>query len=145
MLRFVAIALLVLCGLSTSGGEASAQEKNCAGVNPITGEPLKPGDYKYMHDCLHEYFKEMYVKTKCHCHTGHCRPTLWRLGKNSETEVLIDGHWYAFSPSTLRERGKIPKELWPFPAIVCAIRGQKYLPDGRPEQNVECTVINSGT
>ena len=142
MLRLIAIVALALCGLCTANSSTFAQSAECLEIGK-DGKPLQPGDYGYMHKCLHEHFVEMYKTSKCHCHTGFCRPTLWRLNDKRETEVLIDRYWYTFDPKTLRERGVIPKALWPFPAIVCARPTGKSLPDGRPEQDVECTAVNS--
>lgn len=141
MLRLIALGVLVLLGLCATAGPTLSQDARCAGVKE-DGTARKPGDYKYMHDCLHGPYMDMYKSTKCDCFTGYCRPTIWQETVRG-TEVMIDGYWYTFPESARRERGQIPKALWPYPAHVCAHPTGRTLQDGRPEQAIECVVINA--
>lgn len=145
------IMLVLLCGavmalLSPLSANAqqpiqTINEQDCAGVG-ADGKPLGPGDEKYMHKCLHESYKEMYAGAKCHCYTGYCRPTQFRTHEG-ERQVLISGHWYDVPDASLRGRNQIPEQLWHQPGHMCARPTGKMLPDGRPEQDIECTVDNA--
>lgn len=147
--KLLFIVSLLLAVMSASGAQAQDMSpsemtrnlRSCAGVDK-NGQPLKPGDYGYMHKCLHEAYKKLYEKAKCHCHTGYCRPTHLRT-HNGVRQVLISGHWYDVADEALRGRNKIPEELWHQPGHVCARPTGNTLSDGRPEQDTECVVDNA--
>jgi hypothetical protein len=143
--------LSLLCGalLSVSVPQAHAQsttteaEPDCREYH-ANGRLKQPGDYGYGHRCLHPHYQKLYSSGKCHCHTGACRPTVFRTRREKTgevvREVLIDRHWYTFDEATRRHKNAVPEALWSQDGHVCAMPTGKFLPDGRPEQNIECTL-----
>jgi hypothetical protein len=124
----LASILIILCLSTTALAETTEKPK-----------VLGPGDYKYMHEELHPHFEKLFGEGKCHCKTGYCRPTVYRLAPNSVgVEIKIDGGWYAPPQSAMLQKNQIPPELWHFDALVCAH------PTSPGEYDIECVTINSG-
>ena len=101
---------------------------------------LLPGDKGYRHEEMHEHYQKLFDSGRCYCHTGECRPTIFRSEKESPSgiQVMVNGIWVDVPKESILQRSTIPKELWEYPAHVCVYGQGKQL-------KVECVVINATT
>lgn len=115
--------------------------------NAAQAEELKLGDKGYRHTEFHEHYQKVFTTTSCHCSTGECRPTDWKVGtppKGPYTSffVKVDGEWCPVRRDAMLEKKQVPPELWVDPAHVCAY--DRPAKDGSCRRQIGCVRINDG-
>lgn len=109
------------------------------GTQAFANDELGPGDKGYRHEEMHPFYKLLFGQGRCNCHTGECRPTIYRTDNRSPSgiQVILNGEWIDVPQESIQMKQSVPPELWPDPAHICA-----FMRNG--ELVVECAIINSG-
>lgn len=106
---------------------------------------LLPGDKGFRHKQMHPFYQKLFAKGKCACHTGECRPTIYRSSSTSPSgvQVVLNRVWIDVPKAAIQEKMSVPPELWVDPAHICAFEDRD---EGMRKKHikVECAIINSG-
>lgn len=110
---------------------------------------LEPGDTNYRKEDFKSTYQKVYNGGKCHCRSGYCRPTIFRvteLGSAVGYDILVDGTWIPIPADSLQNERTLSRELMAslFPgdvqAHVCAYPNEME-PYGHL---IECAIIPLG-
>ena len=110
----------------------------CEAQTPI--KEFRLGYPGFMHCKLHDHYQKAFKKWNCHCYTGQCRPTEFRVKKAPSDafenyEIFINGLWFPIPRVAFRkEKAEMDEVLLQWDAHVCTSEP--------PNPHIECAWIN---